>query len=98
MKGKWKLKTRMPDLKHQQQATNSVLATVESERFRIARIIHNGLLQQLTALSFEMAFLDRDLEDSKLGAPNVRQRVETLNQLVEDLIKSARKIESELRR
>lgn len=73
-----------------------VRSMLEDERARIARAIHDGLAQKLTALAFEIALLDGGLNDSVEAAQALRLKIENLRELVGDLIKSVRKIESEL--
>jgi PAS domain S-box-containing protein len=66
----------------------------EKERTRIAREIHDTLGQSLTALKLELAAA---WEASQRGQPGLAARLSETTRLVDDLVKSVRRIATELR-
>ena len=71
-----------------------LLAVREEERTRIAREIHDELGQSLTAVKMDIAWLAGRLP---AGNSPMHKRIEATMQLADDLIKSVRRISTELR-
>jgi two-component system, NarL family, sensor histidine kinase UhpB len=70
-----------------------VLSSLEEERTRIAREIHDELGQALTALKFDLAWLDQ-----RVPPPDERRgRVQEMRELLDATIVSVRRIARELR-
>ena len=76
-----------------------LLAALEAEKTRIARMIHDDLAQKLTAMAIELALLESSANDAEKKMPPriLQQKIKTLNELTEEMIQSARTIEAELR-
>jgi signal transduction histidine kinase len=76
-----------------------MLAALEAEKTRLAQLLHNDLAQKLTAMALELALLDNSLNEpeKKLPPQMLQRKIETLHQLMEGMIQSVRRIESELR-
>jgi PAS domain S-box-containing protein len=66
----------------------------EEERAHIAREIHDELGQQLTGLKMDLSWLSKRIDTS---APETREKLTEMLGLVDDTVKSIRKIASELR-
>jgi two-component system sensor histidine kinase UhpB len=66
----------------------------EEERTRIAREIHDSLGQALTALKLQLASAEAVATNT---APSLGARLRETTQMVDDLVKSVRRIASELR-
>jgi PAS domain S-box-containing protein len=66
----------------------------EEERAHIAREIHDELGQQLTGLKMDLSWLSKRIDTT---APETRDKITEMLQLVDDTVKSIRKIASELR-
>ena len=66
----------------------------ENERSRISREIHDELGQELTGIKMDISWLSNSLEN-----PNseVKDRIKSLNNLIDTTINSVRRISSELR-
>ena len=71
-----------------------LLSVREEERTRIAREIHDELGQSLTAVKMDIAWLAGRLPS---GNSPMHKRIEATMQLADDLIKSVRRISTELR-
>jgi PAS domain S-box-containing protein len=66
----------------------------EDEHTRMARELHDGLGQALTALRLDLAWLARRLPDA---SPAVRQKIGAMTAIVDDTIETGRSIVAELR-
>lgn len=66
----------------------------EEERHHIAREIHDELGQQLTVLKMDISWLNKKIASED---PKVRARLNELVDMVDNTVKSVRKISSELR-
>jgi PAS domain S-box-containing protein len=66
----------------------------EEERTSIARDIHDELGQQLTALTMEVKGLNKKLNDADEG---IKQEIGDIINLLDSMVKSVRRISSELR-
>ena len=66
----------------------------EEERVTIAREIHDELGQQLTALTMEVKGLNKKLNDADEG---IKQEIGDIIDLLDSMVKSVRRISSELR-
>ena len=71
----------------------------EQERIKIAREVHDDLGQVLSALRMELSLLNQNLLESSDTAPRQRilQELGTMSHLVDDTIRSVRRIITELR-
>ncbi len=66
----------------------------EEERSNIAREIHDELGQQLTVLKMDISWLSKKLENP---GENVKERLNSLLEMIDNTVKSVRRISSELR-
>jgi len=66
----------------------------EDERISIAREIHDELGQQLTVLKMDVSWLHKNLPDSNKKA---KEKTQSLLNMLENTVKTVRKISSELR-
>lgn len=66
----------------------------EDERTGIAREIHDELGQQLTVLKMDISWLSKKLDTDK---PEIREKLDDLLEMVDNTVKSVRRISSELR-
>ena len=71
----------------------------EQERIKIAREVHDDLGQVLSALRMELSLLNQNLMESSAIAPRqqILQELGTMSNLVDDTIRSVRRIITELR-
>lgn len=69
-------------------------AMVEEERTRIAREVHDELGQSLTALKMDCAWLERRFTEKQT---ELRGRTQMMSQLIDETIKTVRRISTELR-
>jgi PAS domain S-box-containing protein len=71
----------------------------EQERIKIAREVHDDLGQVLSALRMELSLLNQSLLDSSAQSPRqqILQELGTMSNLVDDTIRSVRRIITELR-
>jgi PAS domain S-box-containing protein len=73
-------------------------AALEEERTRIAREIHDGLGQALTALKLELSWLSARLERSRSAATrHLHKRTEAMMQLVDATVHGVRRTATDLR-
>lgn len=80
---------------NQLKELNTYLQNVrEDERTGIAREIHDELGQQLTVLKMDISWLSKKISDDK---PEIREKLEGLIEMVDNTVKSVRRISSELR-
>lgn len=71
----------------------------ERDRVRIARQVHDGIAQKLTALSLDLTLLERSIRPDaaeKMSAEELQRRLQGLSGLTAVAIQMARKIVSEL--
>ncbi len=66
----------------------------EEERTNIAREIHDELGQQLTGLKMDMSWLNRKINGNDI---EIKQKVQSVLGLIDDTIRTVRKIATELR-
>ncbi len=66
----------------------------EEERISIAREIHDELGQQLAIIKMDIDWLNREIEDKK---ENVQKKLQGLLGIIDNTVKTVRKISSELR-
>ncbi len=69
-------------------------AVRETERTNIAREIHDELGQQLTGLKMDMSWINKRLKDDDVA---VKQKIKETIALVDETVKSVRRISTELR-
>ena len=71
----------------------------EQERIKIAREVHDDLGQVLSALRMELSLLNQNVLESSENAPRqqIVQELSTMSNLVDDTIRSVRRIITELR-
>jgi len=86
---------RLIQSEEQLRGLSNQLQTVrEEEKAHIAREVHDELGQTLTALKMELGCLNHDLH----SAPDIaRNRVDGMNKLIDDTIRSVQRIATELR-
>ncbi len=84
------------NLSHQQMRNLAAhLQSVrEEERVRIAREIHDELGQQLTGLKMDVSWLDKKLPQVN---PGIREKVSEMLLLLDETVKTVRRISTELR-
>jgi PAS domain S-box-containing protein len=90
-------------LKESRQQLRSLAAHLQSvreeERTRIAREVHDELGQLLTGFKMDLAWLDKrlaGLPEHPVRAPLI-DKVKTMSGLIDDMVRSVRKIAAELR-
>lgn len=79
-----------------QQLSDSVLATREEEKRRIARELHDDLGQRLSALKMDMAMLGADVREGRSTA-GLLNEIAGMNEVIDDTVASVRRIASDLR-
>jgi len=88
-------KLQLEASRQQMQALSArVLAAQEEERTRISREIHDELAQTLTALAFDLAWLDNRLPEKDVAVLN---KVKTMNERIGETISAVQRISTELR-
>jgi PAS domain S-box-containing protein len=91
------------DLKQSRERLRALSAHLqfvrEQERIKIAREVHDDLGQVLSALRMELSLLNQNLLESSETAPRQRilKELSTMSHLVDDTIRSVRRIITELR-
>jgi signal transduction histidine kinase len=75
--------------------SSQLLAVQEAERKRVARELHDGIGQTLTAIKFKIEDTLQEKERGKSGSK--KTSLETLNQMVKKSIEEVRKIQMDLR-
>ena len=94
-KDKLAAEKEMQELNKQLRSLTAHVQNVrEEEQARIAREIHDELGQMLTAIKMDIASADKKMERS---APDAKNHLSDAMSLVDNIIKSVRKIASELR-
>lgn len=79
-----------------QQLSDSVIASREDERRRIARELHDDLGQRLSALKMDLAMLGADLRDSG-AADALLDQIDTMHGVIDETVGSVRRIAADLR-
>ncbi len=69
----------------------------EEERTRIAREIHDELGQALTGLKMDLSWVGKKLQKTEGSTEIIKQKLSTMDSLIDATITSVRKIASELR-
>jgi signal transduction histidine kinase len=84
---------------HLEAINGRLRALQEQERSRLARIIHDELIQDLSVVAIELSLLNSTLNDplEKIPLEQCRAGLSQLSGLVDGLIKSAQRITAELR-
>ncbi len=86
-----KLRERTDEI---QRLTAHLEKVQEEERTRIAREIHDELGQQLTGLKMDASWIAKNISPSEKP---VQQKIMTMMSLIDDTVKTVRRISSELR-
>lgn len=79
-----------------QQLSDSILATREEEKRRIARELHDDLGQRLSALKMDMAMLGADIAEGR-NTEGLFGDIAAMNDVIDDTVASVRRIASDLR-
>lgn len=86
-----KLRTSLDNIR---QLTEHIQNVREEERIGIAREIHDELGQQLTVLKMDIAWLNKKLESAD---NKIKGRLKTILEMLDNTVKTVRKISSDLR-
>src|ERR1041385_9050946 len=72
---------------------------LEQQKRTVARQIHDELSQKLTVLAFELSSVQNRFEGPEASElpPEFRERLNTMSELVDELIQAAQRITAELR-
>jgi PAS domain S-box-containing protein len=76
-----------------QELTGRLQNAIEDERTRIAREVHDELGQQLTALKMDASWIRKKVSDQE----NVHKKTTAMISLIDETVKTVRRISSELR-
>lgn len=76
--------------------SDSILATREEERHRIARELHDDLGQRLSALKMDISLLAADLQAAE-GAQALVAQTEAMQRVIDETIAAVRQISADLR-
>lgn len=79
-----------------QALSDSVLASREEEKRRVARELHDDIGQRLSALKMDLAMLESDLPGTDIG-PNCVARVASMHGAIDAAIAAVRQISADLR-
>ncbi|MBV8271061.1 MAG: PAS domain S-box protein [Cupriavidus sp.] len=79
-----------------QQLSDSILATREEEKRRIARELHDDLGQRLSALKMDVATLGEDVAECR-PTDSLLDEISGMNKVIDDTVASVRRIASDLR-
>ncbi|MFC4524993.1 sensor histidine kinase, partial [Cupriavidus pinatubonensis] len=79
-----------------QQLSDSILATREEEKRRIARELHDDLGQRLSALKMDMTMLAADVSEGR-DTRGILADITAMNGVIDDTVASVRRIASDLR-
>lgn len=79
-----------------QQLSDSILATREEEKRRIARELHDDLGQRLSALKMDMTMLAADVSEGR-DTRGILADITGMNGVIDDTVASVRRIASDLR-
>jgi len=79
-----------------QQLSDSILATREEEKRRIARELHDDLGQRLSALKMDLAMLGTDVGEGR-PIDGLLDEIAGMNAVIDDTVASVRRIASDLR-
>jgi PAS domain S-box-containing protein len=79
-----------------QQLSDSILATREEEKRRIARELHDDLGQRLSALKMDMTMLAADVSEGR-ETRGILEDITAMNGVIDDTVASVRRIASDLR-
>ncbi|KHK58970.1 histidine kinase [Ralstonia sp. A12] len=79
-----------------QHLSDSILATREEERHRIARELHDDLGQRLSALKMDISLLAADLQAAE-GAQALVAQTEAMQRVIDETIAAVRQISADLR-
>lgn len=96
----------MKDARHEQKRRGTpavpnpaalLVSHSETERARIARIVHDGLAQKLTVAGMELSLWKSELQPGRtVRAEDVESKIAALNQLISESIASAREVSAAL--
>lgn len=82
------------ELLHQQELRNKAIIDAEDkERIRIARELHDGIGQQLSAVKMNLSALDADL---KLADPQKQNRMNTMLNLIDGAVREVRMVSHDM--
>lgn len=69
----------------------------EEEQTRIARAVHDDLGQALTALKMDLVWMEKKMRDASAAGNVLGTKITAMQSLIDDTIRSVRRIASELR-
>nr|WP_296225651.1 PAS domain-containing sensor histidine kinase [Ralstonia sp. UBA689] len=80
-----------------QHLSDSILATREAERYRIARELHDDLGQRLSALKMDISLLAADLQATSGAASALTAQTTAMQRVIDETIAAVRQISADLR-